>query len=1056
MTHTDDREQESSKLQNWLLLLYLSFVVYGSLVPLHYVDRAWDDAILAFRNIPFLALGIDSRADWISNGVLYVPVGFLTAQVLRKRFIDLPLAPLLVFAGVFSMALAVAVEFAQLFFPQRTVSLNDLLAECLGSLVGLVLSARYAPWFSTMITALVGKPQRLTALALEGYAFAYLAFALFPYDFVVSWSELAARVDSTSWGWLLAGHTPRSMLLMLHLLAEVGLTLPFGLLLARRAAFGLAGYRQAVLIGLLLGGTVETLQFLMASGVAQGLSVLTRVVGVCAGLALSRGGAPWTAEQFALTLRRYTPALAAAYLTVLLELNGWFGARWHGLDDAIAKLQQVKFMPFYYHYFTTEALALLSLGVVAMSYTPVALLAWAHRRSAGRAAVVASILALGIESGKLFIDGLHPDPTNILLASAASWLTLRFSERLSQLQCGLAEPIRAPRPWLPLCLAATGLWLVAFPVFPVFVGVVLVACAALVWQRPAWSFAMIPAALPVFDLAPWSGRFFFDEFDALVVVSLAVAYRRVPALPLAKSRTDIAFSLAVTLVVLSFTVSAVRGMLPFHLPDANSFNSYYSPYNALRIIKGVAFALAAYGLLKRLAAHGIDARRQFGFGMAIGLGLTVAVILWERVAFSGLWNFSGSYRVTGPFSAMHTGGAYVECFLAAATPFLLVLMLGTTHRAVRLTSFLLLLATTYALMVTFSRNGFVAFAVAVSVVLLTQMIKAERLVRRSLFFAGMTGAMLLVAIPIFEGDFAQSRMATVNADLGVRQSHWEDAINMRDSGWAVTIFGMGLGRFPETSYWRSVSNPRSGTYRLEAEANNRYLRLSAGDSIYLEQWVSIEPGKKYHLKLDARPSRPDSRITVPICEKWMLTAYNCMWQSFNLGKEFGHWRSLEAIVSAKDFSTSPWYSQRTTKLSLYYETPQSTVDIDNVRLETESGVNLIRNGDFTQKLDHWFFSTDGHLQWHIKSLFVGLLFDQGWFGLAAMGSLFLLALGRAAKDAFRGDADASAGLAALCSFLVVGLFDTLIDSPRFLLLLLLLTIMAAARPGLRPAPDRLY
>lgn len=1055
MTHTDDREQESSKLQNWLLLLYLLFVVYGSLVPLQYVDRPWADAVQAFRNIPFLTLGIDSRADWISNGVLYVPVGFLTAQVLTRRFKDMPLALLFVIAGGGAMALAVTVEFVQLFFPQRTVSLNDILAECLGSLVGLALSARYAPWFSNMIASLVGNAQRLTALALDGYVFAYLAFALFPYDFVVSWSELAARVDSNSWGWLVAGTSPRPVLLTLHLLAEVGLTLPFGLLLARRAAFGLAGYTQAVLIGLVLGCAVETLQFLMASGVAQGLSVLTRVAGVCGGLALSRYGHHWTAQQVALTLRRYTFVLAATYLTLLFELNGWFTARWHGLDGAIAQFAQVKFMPFYYHYFTTEAMALFSLGVVAMSYTPVAVLAWAHRRSAAFAAVVAAGLAMGIESGKLFIEGRHPDPTNILLACAASGLTVRFLQRLSHLQSVSAESIRAPRPWLLLCLAATGVWLASFPAFPVFVGGVLITCGALVWQRPAWVFAIIPAALPVFDLAPWSGRFFFDEFDALMLLSLAIAYSRVPPRPLVRSRADVSFNLAATLIVLSFAISAVRGMLPFQLPDANSFNNYYSPYNALRIVKGVAFALAAYGLLKRLGAHGVDVRRQFWFGMAIGLGLTVAVILWERGAFGGLWNFSGSYRVTGPFSAMHTGGAYIECFLATATPFLIVLMLGTTHRALRLACFLLLLATTYALMVTFSRNGFAALAVAVGVMLLAQMIKAKRLVRSSILFAGMTGAMILVAVPIFLGDFAQSRMATVNADLRVRQSHWEDAVNVRDLDWATSVFGMGLGRYPETSYWRSTSNPRSGTYRLAAEADNPYLRLSAGDSIYLEQWVSIESGKRYVLKLDVRPSRPGAKITVPICEKWMLTAYNCIWRSFDLGKEFGSWRSLEAEVAAQDISTGPWYSQRPTKLSLNYETPQSTLDIDNVRLETESGENLIGNGDFTQGLDHWLFSTDGHLQWHIKSLFVGLLFDQGWFGLVAMSTFLLVALRRAAKNVLKGDADASAALAALCGFLVVGLFDTLTDSPRFLMLLLLLTFIAAARPVLRPAPDRL-
>jgi hypothetical protein len=59
-------------------------------------------------------------------------------------------------------------------------------------------------------------------------------------------------------------------------------------------------------------------------------------------------------------------------------------------------------------------------------------------------------------------------------------------------------------------------------------------------------------------------------------------------------------------------------------------------------------------------------------------------------------------------------------------------------------------------------------------------------------------------------------------------------------------------------------------------------------------------------------------------------------------------------------------------------------------------------------------------------------------GLLAVLALLILALARATRHAFKGDAVAGASLAALSSFLVVGVFDTLIDAPRFLLLLLLL------------------
>jgi hypothetical protein len=285
-------------------------------------------------------------------------------------------------------------------------------------------------------------------------------------------------------------------------------------------------------------------------------------------------------------------------------------------------------------------------------------------------------------------------------------------------------------------------------------------------------------------------------------------------------------------------------------------------------------------------------------------------------------------------------------------------------------------------------------------------------------------------------------MATVGADLAVRQAHWNDALDIRDAGWATSLFGMGLGRFPETSFWHSAINPRSGTYRLEAEAGNTYLRLGSGDSLYLEQLVPISAGQHYLLKLDVRSHIPNASITIPICEKWLLTSYNCIWRETKLGKEFGTWRGIEIPIDAKEFSVSPWYSQRPIKLSLTYTTSKAPLDIDNVRLETKSGINLLPNGDFSQGLDHWFFSTDGHLQWHVKSLYYGVLFDQGWFGLTAMAIFLMLGLARAAKGALKGDAIAGALLAALSGFLVVGLFDTLIDAPRFLFLLLFLAFIS--------------
>jgi glycopeptide antibiotics resistance protein len=1057
----------------WPLWLgYVIFVIYGSLVPLRYVDRTFDDAWAAFQNIPFLHLGVASRADWISNGVLYVPVGFLTAYLIAQTFQKLPRFILYVPALAFSVALALGVEFTQLYFPQRTVSLNDILAECIGSVLGILLAARYAGWFKALVESFLNDSTRLKTLALDAYAFAYIALALFPYDFFISRAELSAKINSDSWGWLVAGTSHSLVMVGIQLFAEAALALPFGLLLARLVSTRRANYIQAALAGLLLGMGIELVQFFMAAGISQGLSVLTRVVGVCGGLALSQHAAAWQPTHITYWVKRLTPAIAMVYALALLQINGFITLHWGGLADAKARFDQINFTPFYYHYFTSEAKALFSLSVVALSYVPIAVLTWARGQSARVATAIALAVCTCIELGKLFLTGTHADPSNLLIASAVSWFTVRLLQQLipsvSEQDFGhdaktakldrvpAIEAIAMPAPfsttllrsapnWLWFCLISAAVWAISFPAFPVFVTAVLAACAALVWRKPVWVFAVIPAALPIFDLATWSGRFFLDEFDAVLFVGLAVAYARVPATKQTRGPSDPIFRILAWLVAASFAIAALRGMLPFQWPNANSFNTYYSPYNALRIVKGAVWAWLAFGLSKRFAQTGVDIRRPFAWGMTAGLTMTVAYIIWERIAFSGLWNFTSTYRVTGPFSAIHVGGAYIECLLATATPFLIALMLEKRSWLTRLVGTAILLATTYTLMVTFSRNGFSSFAVGVFIVLLGALLNSKRVFRAGFIYAAIVGAMLMVALPIYKGDFAQSRMATISADLDVRAAHWQDAMAIRDPDWLTTAFGMGLGRYPETAYWRSTANPRSGTYTLIRDTDNTYLRLAGGDSIYVEQIVKVEAGADYILKFDVRPSVPNSQITLPICEKLMLTSFNCIWLSFNLGPEFGAWRSIEKRFNAKELSTSPWYSQRPIKLSIYYGGAHSTIDVDNISLQTQQGTRILSNGDFSQGLDRWFYSSDGHLQWHIKSLFYGVLFDQGWFGLIATALLFSLAIGRATQKTWRGDILGASMLAATMSFLTVGLFDTLIDSPRFLMLILMFCFIGASK-----------
>ncbi|NWG73533.1 MAG: VanZ family protein, partial [Rubrivivax sp.] len=332
---------------------YVAFVVYGSLVPLDFRPMPLNEAWYRFGQTPYLRLGVESRADWIANGVLYAPLGAMLMLWLRR--LSWPAVLAVPSTLLLSAALAIGVEFSQLFFPPRTVSLNDLIAEgiglVLGSFAGLWLWRRGA---SLQVPLHAGRAW-LAAHGLTVYALLYLAFSLFPFDLLISAAELQRKLDSDLWGWWVAGQGRRPLLVALLLFVEAGLTLPIGAWLAKRGV-GHAG--RVLLAGVAFGVAMEAAQFLIASGTSQGASVLARAAGMVGGAVLWRRREHWSVGDLRERLARHAGWLAAVYVVLLLAVNGWFALGWQGLATAAERLQQTRWLPFYYHYYTSEAQAL--------------------------------------------------------------------------------------------------------------------------------------------------------------------------------------------------------------------------------------------------------------------------------------------------------------------------------------------------------------------------------------------------------------------------------------------------------------------------------------------------------------------------------------------------------------------------------------------------------------------------------------------------------------------------------------------------------------------------
>jgi len=429
-----------------LSLCYLAFVIYGSLIPFQFRPLPIEEAIDSFRHIPYLYLGIQSRADFIANILLYIPLSFFLTGIWCGKACPWPIKSVwTLFVLLLCSLVAGAIEFIQVFFPPRTVSLNDVIAEILGTTLGIAFWYSIGGRLTRLWSAISAGGRQGLHAALVMYALFYLALCLFPFDFLVSRSEILWKLSTHSYHAFVAEETCQSLIrCAATFIVEIIAMVPFGILIGLRSR----GRQNQILFtalvyGGILGIVIETSQFFIASGISQGASVLTRIVGLGLGLWLFQS---ILKDRFS-TLRPFlrTGILLGAipYFLLVMTLKGWFSHDWVGFEEALIKINKNMFIPFYYHYFGTEMNAVINLLSNAAAFVPIGVGYWAwhfSRRTFSCSAFMASFyggaVALLIETGRLFPAGKYPDFTNVLIAGVSAgagyiisaWAYRAFSE----------------------------------------------------------------------------------------------------------------------------------------------------------------------------------------------------------------------------------------------------------------------------------------------------------------------------------------------------------------------------------------------------------------------------------------------------------------------------------------------------------------------------------------------------------------------------------------------------------------------------------------------------
>jgi glycopeptide antibiotics resistance protein len=452
----------------WLALGVFVLAVYGSLIPLHFQPRSLGEAGAVFQGITLLdPSDLGARADWVISVGLFTVLSYLlvaTLAVDRPWSVGLVAALAVVPACV---ALSVVIEFVQVFFPPRTVSLNDIAVESAGGLAGalawLLGGQHLTKWMRRVWseTGVAGLARNL----LPGYLVLVAVVQLLPFDFVVGRAELAAKYAEGKILLVPFQQQPAEGMVALlgKLFANAACFFPLGflrVLAAGRRPASPGGGLRVFALGLGVASLVEFGQLFVYSRYFDTTDLLTGTAGVLFGW--WSGHAFWNSlSETASRPGMFLPAAPAsrprlaglfgvcllAWLAAVVYFN-WqpfdFTANpapWAGDTDELAATGGVRvvWLPLTEYYWGSKYNALDQFLRKMVSFLPLGVLFALRLRSLYQPGavwpmlLVALVAAVVLEAGQYFLPARVASVTDVLLECGGAWIGFKVTRHLRAL-----------------------------------------------------------------------------------------------------------------------------------------------------------------------------------------------------------------------------------------------------------------------------------------------------------------------------------------------------------------------------------------------------------------------------------------------------------------------------------------------------------------------------------------------------------------------------------------------------------------------------------------------
>ncbi len=436
-----------------LALVFCGIAVYGSLVPLRFAPLGLREAARQMKEILSGPISVRSRSDWAANVLLFVPIGYLLLAVLtmgrRSRgwyAICIPLVALL------CAALGVLLEFGQLWLPDRSSSLNDVVAQSIGTAVGMTLWLTAGRTLTKWVRgyALGAPPRGRVDWLLRAYLVGLVIYSVRPLDLVSSPRELVHKYRE---GYILLtpfsdpGWGPATIYALLR---DTLIFIPVGMLAAtwlRTLGQGARPLGRSVMLGGAVVLGIEAVQLVVYSRPTAASDPINEMVGVCLGAWVMRvwrrrRGESQPSSRASPALRRtwLWLGLAAAYSVLLVAV---FCTPFEPIDDrALIKERYHGFLaiPFASYFGGSWLRLILDVlkkgllfgmlgGLLAMALTRLSVPRPVRRILLGVALLAAGGVATLIELLQVFLAAHTPSSSDVILYTVAAavgmFVTLR-------------------------------------------------------------------------------------------------------------------------------------------------------------------------------------------------------------------------------------------------------------------------------------------------------------------------------------------------------------------------------------------------------------------------------------------------------------------------------------------------------------------------------------------------------------------------------------------------------------------------------------------------------